>query len=77
LNDCGDDPKVQRGTARPCQTYIRSRQQKRLHRAAPRLLASLKRAESFISGFEDDELQEGIADLLACIRGAIAEAERS
>lgn len=39
------------------------------------MLAELRKAESFISGFEDDELQEGIAELLAGIRAAIARAE--
>jgi hypothetical protein len=43
-------------------------------KAAPKLLAALKDAESFISGFEDDECQEGIKDRLALIRSAIAEA---
>ncbi|RUV37443.1 hypothetical protein [Mesorhizobium sp. M7A.F.Ca.MR.148.00.0.0] len=32
---------------------------------------ALTQAESFISGFEDDETQEGIADILAGIRAAI------
>lgn len=32
----------------------------------------LQRAESFISGFQDDEMQEGIAELLADLREAIA-----
>lgn len=45
--------------------------------AAPDMLAALKKAESFISGFEGDELQEGISDLLAGIRAAIAKAEGS
>lgn len=35
-------------------------------------LAALAKAESFIAGFEDDESQEGIPELLAEIRGAIA-----
>lgn len=39
------------------------------------MLGALRRAESFISGFEGDELQEGIDEMLAGIRGAIAEAE--
>jgi hypothetical protein len=47
----------------------------RMESAAPDMLAELHKAESFISGFEDDELQEGIADLLAGIRAAIAKAE--
>lgn len=34
-------------------------------------LTALVRAERFISGFEDDPLQEGIADDLALIRAAI------
>lgn len=48
---------------------------KRMDHAAPDMLAQLHKAESFIAGFEDDDMQEGIADLLAGIRGAIAKAE--
>jgi hypothetical protein len=33
---------------------------------------ALMRAEEFISGFEDDETQEGIADILAGLRKAIS-----
>jgi hypothetical protein len=43
--------------------------------AAPKMLAALDRAESFISGFEDDESQDGIDELLADIRAAIAKAK--
>jgi hypothetical protein len=39
------------------------------------MLSELRKAESFISGFEGDDLQEGIAELLAGIRGAVAKAE--
>lgn len=39
------------------------------------LLATLKSAESFISGFEDDPLQEGIPTLLADLRAAIERTE--
>lgn len=39
--------------------------------AAPDLLAALEVAEGFISGFEDDDLQEGIESMLATIRAAI------
>jgi len=35
-------------------------------------MPALRRAESFIAGFEDDPLQEGIPELLAEIRAAIA-----
>lgn len=35
------------------------------------LLATLKNAESFISGFEDDPLQEGIPELLKSLRDTI------
>jgi hypothetical protein len=42
--------------------------------AAPRLLEALTRAEGFMSGFEDDELQDGINELLAEIRAAVAAA---
>jgi len=43
--------------------------------AAPALLEALKQAESFMCGFECDELQEGIGERLATIRAAIAAAE--
>lgn len=43
--------------------------------ASPDLLAALDKAEDFISGFEGDELQEGIDELLAEIRAAIAKAK--
>ena len=33
---------------------------------------ALTQAESFISGFEDDPMQEGIADMLAGLRAAIS-----
>jgi hypothetical protein len=39
------------------------------------LLAALERAEGFISGFEDDDTQEGIAEMLAAIRAALASAK--
>lgn len=37
-------------------------------------LAALVKAEEFIRGFEDDEMQEGITDLLAKLRSAITAA---
>lgn len=46
----------------------------KIRTAAPDMLAELRKAESFISGFEGDETQEGISDLLAGIRAAIAKA---
>jgi hypothetical protein len=42
--------------------------------ASVALLAALKTAEAFISGFEDDELQEGVGEILATMRAVIAEA---
>lgn len=47
----------------------------RLIAAAPTMLTELRKAEAFISGFEGDELQEGIDDLLSEIRAAIKQAE--
>jgi hypothetical protein len=41
----------------------------------PALLVACERAEDFISGFEDDDTQEGMADLLGAIRNAIANAK--
>lgn len=37
--------------------------------------AALRLAETFIAGFEDDGMQEGVADLLGEVRAAIAKAE--
>lgn len=39
--------------------------------AAPQMFAALLAAESFISGFEDDDLQEGVPSLLSSIRAII------
>lgn len=47
----------------------------RLIAAAPDLLAALDRAEAFISGFEDDDTQEGVTEMLAAIRAALANAK--
>lgn len=41
------------------------------------VLAALKTAERFMSGFEGDELQEGIDEKIAQIRRAIVIAERA
>ena len=46
----------------------------RLIAAAPAMLAALDRAEAFISGFEDDDTQEGVTEMLAAIRAALANA---
>jgi hypothetical protein len=40
--------------------------------AAPTVLEALREAESFIAGFEGEELQEGIDRFLLRIRGALA-----
>jgi len=48
---------------------------RRLQLAAPEMLAALERAEAFIAGFEDDGMQEGVTDMLAAIRAAIARAK--
>ena len=47
---------------------------RRLQLAGPDLLAALRLAEGFVSGFEGDETQEGIDALLGTIRAAIASA---
>lgn len=43
--------------------------------AAPMLLATLKDAEAFINGFEGDDSQEGLNELLGAIRTQINKAE--
>ncbi len=40
--------------------------------ARAQVLPALQAAEAFIAGFEDDELQEGVPELLASLRAAIA-----
>lgn len=40
-------------------------------RASPAFLQTLDRAERFISGFEGDDRQEGVGELLADIRAAL------
>lgn len=47
----------------------------KLAATAPKLLDALKKAELFISGFEEDEIQENIEELLSVIRDIIREAE--
>jgi hypothetical protein len=47
----------------------------RLITAAPEMLVALDRAEAFISGFEDDDTQEGVTEMLAAIRVALAKAK--
>jgi len=83
LNYCGDDPCIHSREAEPCKSY-KARQQAARQEAERRaalaelpliLLASLKLAEDFIAGFEDDELQDGINERLATIRNTIKEAE--
>ena len=39
------------------------------------VLEALDRAEAFIAGFEDDDTQEGVTDMLAAIRVALAKAK--
>ena len=39
---------------------------------AAQLASALDRAESFIAGFEDDETQEGIPEMLEDIRAALS-----
>ena len=53
----------------------RNRRNKLLRDAAPDLLPALTEAENFIMGFEDDDIQEGVAELLRTIRAAITRAK--
>lgn len=39
------------------------------------VLEALDRAEAFIDGFEDDDTQEGVGEMLAAIRVALAKAK--
>ncbi|SIQ98533.1 hypothetical protein [Aquipseudomonas alcaligenes] len=44
--------------------------------AESNLLVALRKAEDFISGFEDDDLQEGVDELLVELRAAINDPEK-
>lgn len=55
--------------------HILTKANAHLMAAAPEMLAALDRAEAFIAGFEDDETQDGITEMLAAIRAAIAKAK--
>jgi hypothetical protein len=52
----------------------RSEGNARMVAASLQMLKALKIAESFMAGFEDDEMQEGINDKLSMMRAAIAAA---
>ena len=43
--------------------------------AAPAMLDALRTAEEFIAGFEGDEMQEGVDDMLQAMRAAIVAAD--
>jgi len=51
-------------------------ERQRVHDPKPVMLAALKKAEEFMRGFEDDEMQEGINARLATLRAAIELSER-
>ncbi len=55
LNDCGDDPRIDRGTARPCQVHINHMRAKHLQNAAADLLAA---CEELINCIDPDRDRE-------------------
>jgi len=68
LNDCGDDPRIDRGQCRPCQVYVNHIQSKRLHDASADLLAAL---QALVKDQRDASLP-----VLAQARAAIAKATK-
>lgn len=62
-----DDPQAGRDATKALNVMARMRP---LLSRLPMILSTLDRAESFIAGFEDDETQDGIRDLLSDIRVA-------
>ena len=46
LSYCGDDPRVDKKTVRPCDNYRAQQRQARLHAAAPALLHALQTIDS-------------------------------
>ena len=66
LNFCGDDPRLDRGEVRPCATFQSELDTRRLHDAAPDLLAALKQIVStpaYIYGYDDGERLDAIMDI--------------
>ena len=51
-----------------------ARELKEARETVAAMLEALERAESFISGFEGDETQDGIGELIDAARAAIAKA---
>lgn len=72
LNFCGDDPRLDRGEVRPCATFQSELDTRRLHDAAPDLLAALETLQSMAATFPT-ELHEGHPDVVAA-RAAIRKA---
>lgn len=76
LNKCGDDPWLKNGKAYPCKSRLRADEARQ---AAATRQARIKQAladsVSFISGFEEDEIQEGVPALLQTLRGLLVELE--
>ena len=69
LNDCGDDPRLDRGTARPCQVYINHIKTKRLQAAAADLLASCVELLNYIDTKHTDQAE--VARAREAIRKAL------
>jgi hypothetical protein len=58
LTDCGDDPRIDRGKARPCQVYVNHIQSKRLHDASADLLAFAQAVARYAGNSGDDYLAD-------------------
>ena len=65
LNDCGDDPRIDRGTARPCQVHITHMRAKHLHAASEDLLAFAQAVARYAGNSGDDFLADKAREVIA------------
>ena len=61
----------------PAGAYMRvlARETRAARVSVSAVLDALERAEAFIAGFEDDDTQEGVTEMLAAIRAVLARAK--
>jgi hypothetical protein len=68
------DEQIQEDARQELKRAKENKRKKLIEQAALELYEALEMAEGFISGFEDDEVQEGINEKLATIRAALDKA---
>ncbi len=74
LSYCGDDPRLQKGQAKPCTVKMEEEKKRRLQEAAPDLLNALILADTILAGMGPLYPQgEGARQIRAAIAKATGE----